>query len=161
MRGRRLVLALLLAQLAGGCAALFAHDATPGPDDVDPEVRLPLRLSVVGLHATMLLLYGSQAHDQFLGCVSCERADAQSIFNAEGVFGSTRDPRSIWNPHGRFGGRTSPESPWNPQGTAPPLMKDEYGHTHGYFTANTAFPGRTTDPALVRFLTIWSERLGT
>jgi hypothetical protein len=119
---------------------------------------LPLRLSVVGLRATMLLIYGGAAHDVFLGCLSCERGDHDGIFNAQGPYGSTRNERSIWNPHSPYGDKTSEFCPWNPRGTRPPLLKDEFDRPHGYFTANSSFPNRTGDPATIRFLKIQSER---
>ena len=67
--------------------------------------------------------------------------------------------RSVWNAHGVYGDRTSPFSPWNPHGAQPPLLKDEYDHAHGYSSANPAIAERTTDPAMLRFLKVWSERL--
>ena len=150
--------ALGLTVLLSGCFWLGAvvEDA-PGPDGVDPELRLPLRLSVVGLHASTLLLYGGADHDVFLGCYTCDREDPHAVFNADGLYGSTRNAHSIWNPHCPFGDRKSPYSPWNPHATAPPLIKDEYDVKHGDFTANPDFPGRTTDPATVRFLKYESE----
>ena len=85
--------------------------------------------------------------------------DPQSIFNADGAFGSKTNRNSIWNAKGPYGDRASAFSPWNRHGASPPLLKDEYDHAHGYFSANAAIAGRTTDPAMVRFLKIWSERL--
>lgn len=150
-----------MAFATAGCAAWLHEEAAEGPDAVDPELRLPLRLSVVGLRATMLLLYGGAAHEVFLGCLSCERGDHDGIFNPEGPYGSTTNTRSIWNRHGPYGDRSSPLSPWNPHGTMPPLIKDEYDRPHGYFTANPNFADRTTDPATIRFLKVWSERMGS
>lgn len=148
-------LACLLALSLTGCAWL-AQEA-PGPEGVDPELRLPLRLSVVGLHATMLLLYGGPQHDVFLGCLSCEKGDPQSIFNPEAPFGKTNVERSIWNPHGPYGNRKSPLSPWNPTGTQPPQIRDETDAFHGYFSANPHIRDRTRDPATLRFLKVTSE----
>jgi hypothetical protein len=147
---------LLLASLTG-CAWLAQHEEAPGPEAVDPELRLPLRLGVVGLHATMLLIYGGPKHDVFLGCLSCEKGDPQSIFNPEGPFGKPNLERSIWNPHGPYGNRKSPLSPWNPAGTQPPLLRDETDAFHGYFSVNPRIPDRTRDPATLRFLKVTSE----
>lgn len=154
----RLAGLLALAALIGGCALWDHEPAPPGPDDVPPELRLPLRLSVVGLRATMLLIYGGPERDVFLGCLTCERDARESIFNPEGPFGSTSAERSIWNPRSPYGDKHSALSPWNPHASCPPVLKDEYDETHGYFTANPKYPDRTRDPATLRFLKLWSER---
>lgn len=151
-------LSLVLSAALTGCAWLAASDGG-GPDEVDPDVRLPLRLSVVGLHgASMLLLYGGPAHDVFLGCYTCERTDQNSVFNPDGPYGSTHNERSIWNRQGPYGGRTSDFSPWNPHAVHPPLILDENDRAHGFFSANSAIADRTRDPATIRFIKIESER---
>ncbi|MDB5101488.1 MAG: hypothetical protein JWM80_5909 [Cyanobacteria bacterium RYN_339] len=147
--------AVFLAASLTGCAWFAQHEG--GPESVDPELRLPLRLTVVGLHATMLLLYGGPKHDVFLGCLTCESRDPQSIFNPEAPYGKSSLERSIWNPHGPYGSRKSPYSPWNPTAAQPPQLRDEYDAVHGSFSVNPHLADRTRDPATIRFLKITSE----
>jgi hypothetical protein len=153
-------LCLAIAMGLTGCAAWSAQWDAPrhGPGAVPADIRLGLRLSVVGRRATMLMLYGGAQQDVFLGCLSCEPDLPESIFNPESPYGSLDHPRSIWNPRGMYGDRESPYSPWNPMAMWPPVLKDERGRTHGRFTANARLPGRETDPVILRFLTLQAER---
>jgi len=73
--------------------------------------------------------------DTFLGLISRDRNDAESIANEWGRFGSPYSPHSIWNPEGRWGGAYGPQSPWNPYAVRPP--KVYYGNEfRGYLTTN-------------------------
>lgn len=143
-----------------GCAAWAAEWETPrhGPGAVPPDIRLGLRLALVGRHATMLLLYGGPDRDVFLGCLTCHHREPESVFNTDSPFGSLDHPRSIWNARGAYGDRQSPYSPWNPQATAPPILKDEHDRSHGLFTVNSGLSGRETDPVILRFLKLQAER---
>lgn len=144
---------LLALLLLSGCA--YWHASPPrGPDAVDEDVRLGLRITLVGYTGTMLLLFGGPQHDVFLGCLTCDKDDAKSIFNDRGRFGSLSDPRSIWNTAGAYGSQTSPLSPWNPHASTPPLLRDEFERFYGYFTVDAHYPERTRLPPVVRFLTL-------
>jgi hypothetical protein len=153
---------LYLAVIMGltGCAAWSAQWEAPrrGPGAVPADIRLGLRLAVVGRRATMLMLYGGGRQEVFLGCLSCEADLPESIFNPQSPYGSVDHPDSIWNPRGAYGDCESPYSPWNPLADSPPVLKDERGRTHGRFTANARLPGRETDPVILRFLMLQGER---
>lgn len=153
---------LMLAGLLTGCAALSRQFEEPahGPGAVPADLRLGLRLTVVGRRATMLLLYGGPERDVFLGCLSCQRGSRESIFNTEGPYGSLEHERSIWNARGPYGDPKSPYSPWNPRALQPPVLKDEHDRSHGLFTANAHLPDRNTDPAILRFVKVQSVRQG-
>jgi hypothetical protein len=91
-----------------------------------------------------LFLFGGRDHDQFLGCLSCYRSEAFSVWNENGEYGSTTNENSIWNQDGKFGARSSLQSPWNPWATSPPLVVDRVGNLYGYFTRNPSYPQRIT-----------------
>ncbi|MFQ5417664.1 MAG: hypothetical protein ACE5FL_11515 [Myxococcota bacterium] len=93
-----------------------------------------------------LLLFGGEDHDRFLGCLSCWRSEAFSVWNEKSEYGSTTHPDSIWNPNGRFGAATSLLSPWNSWAPNPPIVVDRAGNLYGFFTRNPNIPGRITSP---------------
>lgn len=61
-----------------------------------------------------LKIYGGKKHNQFLGCMSCNTEDSNSIWSSFGDYGSMQNPNSIWNPDGKYGSKTSDFSPFQP-----------------------------------------------
>lgn len=82
----------------------------------------------------------------FLGVLSSNRADAQSIANPYGRFGSKVSPVSIFNEVGLYGSEAGVWSPWNPVCACPPLIIMPTGEKF-YLTKNQVIGG--VDPALV------------
>lgn len=159
MRRAGTLLALALAMALSGCAALLAQERIAiGPEAVPADLRLGLRLTVVGTRGTRLLIYGGPDREVFLGCLSCERRSWQSIFHVEGPYGSVDHDASLWNPRGPYGDPKSPYSPWNRSAKHPPLLKDEFDRPYGLLTANARLRERNTDPAIVRFVQDQAER---
>ena len=73
--------------------------------------------------------------DTFLGVISLDTNDPDSLSNPEGRFGSPYSPSSIWNPEGQWGAETSSLSPWSLYTTRPPVIY--YANAFwGYLTAN-------------------------
>lgn len=58
----------------------------------------------------------------YLGKLSANRYDPDSVSNPFGRFGSPFSPDSMNNPFGRFGSEFSPYSPFNPYATQPPVI---------------------------------------
>jgi hypothetical protein len=59
---------------------------------------------------------------QYLGRLSGDRYDPQSVNNPYGQYGSRYSPTSINNPYSVYGSPYSPYSVNNPYATAPPLL---------------------------------------
>lgn len=83
-----------------------------------------------------LHLFGGSNHDVYLGCLTCNSYDDNSIWNEYGTFGSVYDSKSIWNEHGTYGSEYNSDSPWNEYGSNPPVVVDKEGNFYGYFTIN-------------------------
>lgn len=65
---------------------------------------------------------------KFLGNLSANRFDPNSVNNPFGRYGSQFSPDSINNPFGRYGSRFSRHSIANPYASSPPVvMHDEMG----------------------------------
>lgn len=103
-------------------------------------------------NSNALLLFGGNNHKVFLGCITCNKYDAASIWNSYGNYGSKYSNSSIWNEHGEYGSEYSSYSPWNPHGANPPIIVNNAGNSFGYFTVNQIKPNRTNIPELVELL---------
>lgn len=88
------------------------------------------------------------ADDSFLGVISRDANDPESLANGWGQFGSPQSPYSIWNQDGRWGSRYAADSPWNPYATRPPRVFDG-DEFRGYLTTNTSLHPRV-DPEWLR-----------
>ena len=110
-----------------------------------------LRTSVAARSAD-LLLYGGRSHDEFIGCISCNKFDSGSVCNKFGDQGSKFSDKSIWNKFADYGSKFSDVSPWNKFASYPPVIVDRDGKFYGYFTANKFSTDRTTIPAFVSIL---------
>ncbi len=66
---------------------------------------------------------------EYLGKLSANQFDPESISNPVGVYGSPCSPKSVNNPVGRYGSTVSPESANNPLATnAPRIYHDRDAH---------------------------------
>lgn len=92
--------------------------------------------------ATDLLLFGGENNDVFLGCLSCNEIQRESVFNPIGPFGSSISATSIKNKIGQYGSPIATYSPCNPLSTHPPVVVDTEGHFYGELTVNTIRPRR-------------------
>lgn len=84
----------------------------------------------------VLLLFGGENHDQFLGCLNCSKHDSSSIWNKYGEHGSKYNSDSIWNKYGTYGSKYNSLSPWNKYSSDGPVVVDPDGNFYGYFTLN-------------------------
>jgi hypothetical protein len=61
---------------------------------------------------------------KYLGNLSTNRYDPNSVSNPYGRYGSRYSPDSINNPYGQYGSRYSPDSARNPYALSPPVIAD-------------------------------------
>jgi hypothetical protein len=91
------------------------------------------------------------ADGTFLGKISRNRYDAESISNKYGVHGSRYASASILNPYSNYGSRYSNLSPNNPYTSTPPrLIKG--GMDLGVLTVNPYLPRRVDTRELLQWL---------
>ena|SRR5438034_7943010 len=86
---------------------------------------------------TKLMVFGGQGHQTYLGCLSCSKYDAESVFNEYGAHGSQYGAESIMNPYSEFGSPYSATSACNPYASDPPVIVDGNGVYYGRLTVNT------------------------
>jgi len=90
----------------------------------------------------------------FLGLISRDWQNPDSISNPYDRFGCPEAPWSIWNPDGRWGSEYSFDSPWNPSGTHPPRVYNG-NYFLGYLTTNNNLYPRIDPYWLMDYLDIW------
>jgi hypothetical protein len=103
-------------------------------------------------------IYGGKNHDQFLGCMTCDDEDSNSIWSSYSDYGSMHNPNSIWNPDGKYGSKTSNYSVFNEKAKYPPIILDENGKLYGYFTVNKKFPKRATN-RMTEYICKWRDEI--
>lgn len=84
----------------------------------------------------VLLLFGGDDHDKFLGCLNCSKYDLSSVWNKYGEHGSKYNSDSIWNNYGTYGSKYNPLSPWNKYSSDGPVVVDPDGNFYGHFSRN-------------------------
>jgi hypothetical protein len=91
------------------------------------------------------------ADETFLGLVSKNSFDPNSISNSLGAYGSWFSQTSIFNEFGPYGGEFSPMSPFNDFSPTPPRLERD-GYVLGYLTTNKAIPNRIDTNELIAWL---------
>ncbi|MEI6502477.1 MAG: hypothetical protein WCP21_15810, partial [Armatimonadota bacterium] len=84
----------------------------------------------------------------FLGVISRDTNDPDSVASGWGRFGSPESPYSLWNLEGRWGSQYAEDSPWNPYATRPPRVYDG-DEFRGYLSTNANLHPRV-DPEWLR-----------
>ncbi len=110
-----------------------------------------LILLSVGTYAQKLELYTNDGKEEYLGCLSCDAKEANSIWNTYGTYGNLYSQKSIWNKYGIYGDQTSSYSPWNIHADKPPIVKKD-GIIYGYFSTNKHFVGKRVEVELTKML---------
>lgn len=85
---------------------------------------------------------------QFLGKLTLNQYDLESITNKNGSFGSPYSSISINNPFSQYGSPYSSLSPNNPYTSTPPIIYFK-GRHYGYLTKNKYKSGKILDPDLL------------
>lgn len=93
-------------------------------------------LITISSFSQTLHLYGGSSHNVYLGCLTCNNYDKNSIWNEYGTYGSSYNSKSIWNQYGTYGSEYNSFSPWNKYSSNPPIVVDKDGNSYGYFTVN-------------------------
>lgn len=96
--------------------------------------------------ASLLLKDGT-----FLGTVTRNVYDQNSIANQFGPYGSRYSPTSIWNEYGQYGGPYGAHSPFNQYSSGPPQLI-KAGASFGYLTVNAHLSPRTDPNELLQWL---------
>ncbi len=82
-------------------------------------------ISLILIFCFSLTFYGFCGDDdesEYLGELSTNKYDPDSISNPYGKYGSKYSPNSINNPYGKYGSKYSPNSPTNSFATDPPQI---------------------------------------
>lgn len=106
--------------------------------------------------AQTLHIYGGKNHDEYLGCLNCDKYNSNSIWNAYGTYGSKYNSNSIWNAYGTYGSSYNLYSPWNEYSNDSPVIVDKDGNFYGYFTANK-YRDKRADFQLVEIMYKYNE----
>lgn len=83
-----------------------------------------------------LTLYGQDKEKTYLGKITSNIYDVDSIFNEYGTYGSPYSIKSIYNEFGTFGGKFSMYSPFNELASKPPIIYIG-NEVVGYLTKNS------------------------
>ena len=104
-------------------------------------------------------LFGGPDNATYVGCLTCNEFDAESVCNQFGTYGSQYAASSIWNQYGTYGSQYSSSSPWNQYSMSGPVIIGPDNLFYGYFTTNKLQSNRTTIPAFVSVLDFFSSTL--
>jgi len=85
---------------------------------------------------------------QFLGVITTNKFNSDSITNEYGKYGSQYNSNSIFNKYGNYGSEYSSLSPFNKYTSTPPKICDGNGNFIAYLTANRYLTPRV-DPLLL------------
>lgn len=85
------------------------------------------------------------ADNEFIGKLSTNIYDYESISNPYGMYGSIYGAKSVWNPYGIYGSIYSRLSPSNPYSVNPPKIY-LHGMFWGYLTCNNSKIGNIVSP---------------
>lgn len=77
----------------------------------------------------------------FLGKLTTNIYDSDSIYNEYGTYGSKYSTKSIWNDYSNYGGEYSSYSPFNSYSLNPPYIVDEDFNVLGRLTVNKYIEG--------------------
>jgi|ERR1700687_3864601 len=117
MNFKTLTLAVLLGLLISSSAFAQAPPRVPPYPTLAP---LPTFVPMVPLVAGPPVLVA--ADGVFLGVLSANKYDPNSVSNPYGPYGSKYSPTSINNPYSVYGSPYSPLSATNPYATTPPIV---------------------------------------
>lgn len=97
-----------------------------------------------------LLLFANDG--TFLGELTTDEYDSDSISNEYGTHGSKYSDESIFNEYGKYGSDYSSESAFYKYATSPPIVLDSKGNFIAYLTANTSIKDGITFVKLIAYL---------
>jgi len=107
---------------------------------------LALVLTVAALVTIPTNLSAQWTDSQYLGRLSANPYDPNSISNPYGQYGSPYSPTSINNPYSRYGSPYSPQSATNPYATSAPRLYGNDGAYLGRLSSNPYDPDSVSNP---------------
>lgn len=87
----------------------------------------------------------------YLGKLTSDKYDSESVFNTYGTYGSEYSVDSIWNTYGTYGSKYSADSAFNDYAIDPPIIILN-GEIVGYLTANKYASGAISPYELLLWL---------
>lgn len=99
-----------------------------------------------------LHLYGQDSNHTYLGKLTTNKYDTDSISNEYGSYGSKYSQTSIFNSYSSFGSSYSQFSPFNKYASNPPKIVDDNGTFVAYLTNSTTEICGATYEQLIQFL---------
>ena len=94
-------------------------------------VYLSVSAPLASAEPAKILVFGGAEQDVYLGCLNCSPYDKDSVNYPYGRYGFKHSGLSIFNAEGLYGSTLSRYSPCNPGATFPPMLKNENGDTFG------------------------------
>lgn len=108
--------------------------------------------STVLNQANVYYIYSDDGKNQYLGKITTNSFDAESIWNTVSKYGNNVNINNIWNNVGTYGNSTSMYSTSATLATHPPKIYDSNGNFVAYLTENTAkYPRYTKSQLTVMF----------
>lgn len=99
-----------------------------------------------------MYLYSDETKRVFIGKLTTNKYDSESIYNEYGLYGSKYSTTSIWNEYGTYGSKYSLYSAFNQYTIHPPLIIDSDGVIVGRLTVNRFITGAVNPNDLYQFL---------
>src|SRR4051812_16640371 len=91
-------------------------------------------LLAVPARAEKLMVFGGLDHKTYLGCLSCNEFEYDSVFNKYGPHGSAFGFESIFNHYSEYGSKYSMYSACAEVAFDPPVVVDKKGSFYGRLT---------------------------
>ncbi|PKQ89264.1 hypothetical protein CXK86_19625 [Paenibacillus sp. BGI2013] len=120
-----------------------------GQNTAPVKPQKPQITQVSGVLASDIHVYSNDLKT-FLGTLSTNTYDRDSIFNEYGTYGSQYNRLSIWNSYGNYGSSYSSESAFNEYTSTPPVLVYK-GEVFGYVTSNTYLTNGISPSKLLTF----------
>jgi hypothetical protein len=89
------------------------------------------------------MVFGGRDHKLYLGCISCNKYQSDSIWNEYSPYGSKYESNSMWNKYGDYGNKYSPYSPCNEYASDSPVVVDDVGRLWGRLSVSTVYANGT------------------
>jgi len=91
-------------------------------------------------HSQQILIFGGDNNREFLGCLTCNEYDTNSVFNDFSTYGWGND-FGKWNPFGNYANSFSSYSACNQFTSNSPVLVDRQGKFYGRLTLNEYVQG--------------------
>ena len=85
--------------------------------------------------STPILIFGGRDHSQFLGCISCDKLEANSVWNELSQYG-WYNSIGVWSSIQPLKSSMSEYSACSQFSTEPPVLVDHSGNFYGYLSVN-------------------------